>query len=216
MLKEKSRPLLFILLICLVIATVLGFRSHKTHSIDTSQFHGTLLDHPREIKAFTLTGIDKKPFTKNSLQGKWTILFFGFTHCGSLCPTTMAELGTMFRLLEAKKVSPLPNITMITIDPRRDTLKKLSQYVKAFNPNFYGAHEKTEGMEGLTQELGIAYTTVSRNPSNKSIYNDIEHTGALMLFNPQGKLIAFFTSPHHARSLAEDYQLLIHSYNSGT
>jgi protein SCO1/2 len=216
MLKEKSRLLLIFLLIFVIIGTLIGIRAHKTHSINTSGFHGTLLDHPREIKAFTLTGIDNKPFTKDSLQGKWTILFFGFTHCGSLCPTTMAELGKMFRLLEEQKVSPLPNITMITIDPKRDSLEKLNQYVKAFNPHFFGAHETTDGMEALTQELGIAYTTVTRHASNDSTYDDIEHTGALMLFNPKGELIAFFTSPHHAASLAEDYQLLIHSYNSGT
>lgn len=216
MLKEKSRLLLICLLICVIIGTLIGIKTHQSHLIDSSQFQGTLLDHPREIQAFTLMGIDKKPYTKKSMQGQWTLLFFGFTHCGSICPTTMAELGKMVRILENQKTSVLPKVVMITIDPTRDSIKKLNSYVKTFNPNFYGARETHLGMQTLTQELGIAYTTITQHDSNENTYNDIEHTGAVMLFNPKGELTAFFTPPHHAASLAEDYQLLIHSYNSGT
>jgi len=215
MLKGKIR-LLLLLLICIGIFTIIKFNTHQPYTIDATQFNGTLLDHPRKIKEFKLIGIDNKPYTKENLQGKWTLLFFGFTRCGSLCPTTMGELGKMMHLLEAQKISPLPSITMITVDPKRDSSERLSQYVKAFNSDFYGARETAAGMDTLTQELGIAYTSITRHASSEDAYDDIEHTGALMLFNPKGELAAFFTPPHRAASLVEDYQLLIHSYNSGT
>lgn len=209
MLKEKNRFTWILLLLFIVIGSFIVLKTHLFQRTDFSAFHGTLLDKPRIIKPFTLTGIDGKPYDQERLKGQWSILFFGFTRCGSLCPTTMAELGKMQRLLLNKNVSLKPQIVMITIDPKRDTLEKLNQYVKAFDSHFYGARGDARATHGLTQELGIAYTKVIRHSSTNSTYDDIEHTGALMLFNPKGELVAFFTPPHHAEALVEDYQLLI-------
>lgn len=177
--------------------------------VSTSQFQGTVLDKPREIKPFSLTGTDNQAFTNESLKGQWTMIFFGFTNCGSLCPTTMAKLSKMYWILEKKQIKPLPRVVMISIDPERDHLKKLEHYVKAFEPSFYGARGDGEVVKQMTQEMGIAYTKVALpNSLNKENY-DIQHSGAVMLFNPQGQLSAFFTTPHKATLLAKDYQLLV-------
>lgn len=172
-------------------------------------FHGTLLEKPREIEQFSLTGIDNKSFTNASLQGQWTIVFFGFTNCGYVCPTTMAELNKMYRLLEEKKVKPLPQIVMVSVDPQRDSLDKLDHYVRAFNPHFYGARGDEDVVRKMTREMGIAYAKVELPNSQNSENYDMQHSAALMLFNPQGELTAFFTTPHQADLLAKDYQLLV-------
>jgi len=82
---------------------------HANKILDVTQFHGTYLEHPRTINQFALTGTDGKPFDNASLQGQWTLIFFGFTNCGYLCPTTMAELGKMYRILQEKGVKDLPH-----------------------------------------------------------------------------------------------------------
>jgi protein SCO1/2 len=155
-----------------------------------------------------LTGIDNAPFTNASMKGHWTMVFFGFTNCGSICPTTMAELGKMYHLLEKKSAKNLPQVVMISVDPERDNLDKLSHYVKAFDPHFYGARGDESAVNAMTKEMGVAYakiaTPTDANPQNY----DIEHTGTVMLFNPNGELSAFFTMPHYASSLAKDYLML--------
>jgi protein SCO1/2 len=177
--------------------------------IDVSQFNGTFLEIPREINEFALMGIDSRPFNNQSLQGQWTLLFFGFTHCGYLCPTTMSELAKMHRILEEQGVQSIPKVVMISIDPQRDSLEKLSQYVKAFNPKFYGARGSGKMIKQMTREMGIAYAKIAMPKASDPTYYDVQHSGAVMLFNPRGELNAFFTTPHQANLLVKDYLQLI-------
>lgn len=164
------------------------------------QFHGTWIEPAREIQSFAFEGIDKQAFTQSQLQGRWTWVFFGFTTCPQLCPTTMAKLAKAYQQLKQQGVSPLPRIVMMTLDPKQDTLAKLGQYVHRFEPDFYGAKGKKAQMASFAHELGIAYIQTS---------NTIEHTGAVMVLNPEGKLQAFFNSPFSASELVENHQLLI-------
>lgn len=177
--------------------------------IDVALFHGTYLESPRAVNPFSLTGVDKRVFDNASLKGQWTMVFFGFTNCGFLCPTTMAELGKMYRILEDKGVTQLPRVVMISIDPERDSLDKLGQYVTAFHSSFYGARGDEEAIKLMTKEMGIANAKVANKDASNPQNYDVQHSGAVMLFNPQGELNAFFTTPHHADLLAKDYMLLI-------
>ena len=210
---KKNRVILTVTILVAFMALILGlFISQYVYSkkkIDISQFHGTYLEEPREVNQFNLEGIDQKKFDNASLKGNWTMVFFGFTQCGYLCPTTMAELNKMYGLLKEKGVKTLPHIVMISVDPERDTLKKLNVYVKAFNPNFYAATGNENSIKLLTREIGIAYTKVALLNGTDADSYDIEHTGTIILFNPQGELNAFFTTPHQAEVLARDYQSLV-------
>ena len=182
---------------------------HFKRKVDVAAFHGTYLENPRTVNQFSLTGTDQKPFNNQSLQGHWTIVFFGFTNCGYLCPTTMAELSKMYRALEKKGVKNLPHVVMISVDPERDNLDKLAHYVNSFHPSFFGATGDDASMKLMTREMGIAYGKVPNRDSTNPQSYDIQHSGALMLFNTQGELTAFFTTPHHADLLAKDYILLV-------
>lgn len=192
-----------------LIAGLFVFSHLTAKKLDISQFNGTILQTPRDIKSFSLMGIDKQEFNNSSLQNQWTMIFFGFTQCGSICPTTLAELANMQQLLIDAHVENLPRVVMISVDPERDTIERLQNYVTAFNPHFYGALGDSDSIEALTQELGIAYIKVMTKNNAESENYDIDHSGTIMLFNPQGKLSAFFTIPHQAKALASDYQNLL-------
>ena len=211
--SEKKKGIILTVTVVLAFVGLFAgiFVSHHIYfnkKIDASQFHGTYLEHPRTVNQFSLIGIDQKPFDNSSLQGQWTFVFFGFTDCGFLCPTTMAELGKMYRILGAKGIKNMPHVVMISIDPERDNFDKLRHYVKAFHPNFYGARGEENSIRLMAREMGIAYEKIVNKDSVDSKNYDFQHSGTLMLFNPQGELNVFFTTPHHADLLAKDYMLL--------
>lgn len=210
----KAKGVTFTVVILLALAGLfsgifVGQHMSFKKKVDVANFHGTYLENPRTINQFSLTGTDQKTFDNASLQNQWTLVFFGFTNCGYLCPTTMAELGKMYRILESKGVKDLPHVVMISIDPERDDQEKLGKYVTSFHPNFYGARGDDLSIKAMTREMGIAYAKVMDKDSNDPKNYDVQHSGAVMLFNPQGELNAFFTTPHRADLLAKDYMLLV-------
>ncbi len=201
--------------VALVLTGILVGSVYSKHSAALKKqavqnaFHGTLLTEPRPVNAFALTATSGEPFSETNLKNHWTMMFFGFTHCGFVCPTTMSELAKMYRILEGEHVAPLPQVIMVSIDPERDDLAKLRKYVTAFHPNFQGARGSEEMTRAMTKALGIAYAKTSVDPNSPAKQDDIEHTGAVMMFNPDGDLAAFFTGPHQAKNLAEDYRLMV-------
>lgn len=200
----KISTIIVLLLICFIF-----FQDAHNKKPDLRGLHATLLREPRLVNQFSLQATDNKPFTQHSLEKQWTLVFFGFTHCSLLCPTTMAELDKMYRFLQIKKAPVLPHVVMITLDPEQDSLSRLRQYVKAFNPNFSGARGSEKEIDAMTREFGIAYAKISNQTKKDSSQQDnIEHTGAILLFNPQGNLTAFFTTPHNAEIMANDFMLL--------
>ncbi len=164
-----------------------------------ASFHGTLLNTPRDVPSFSLMGTDHQVFDNAALQGHWTMMFFGFTHCGSVCPTTMATFAKMMRILEQRSLPIMPHVVMVSLDPAGDSLARLRHYVTSFNPNFYGARGDKKNLDVLTEALGIAYE------KNK----ELEHTGAITMIDPHGQVVAFFTMPHQALWLADDYVFLM-------
>lgn len=214
MLNTKKRISLTIGALACFAALVLGIFVAQ-HAPDEQkklreQFQGTLLDQPRDMHRFNLIGIDEKKFTRKSLKNHWTLVFFGFTNCESICPLTMAELGKMYRLLKKQHVSEAPRVVMISIDPARDTVAALSHYVKSFNPHFYGAVGSDKAVRDLTRELGVVYMRQEAQQGRAVENYNIQHSGTIMLFNPHGQLMAFFTPPHAAAALAADYELALH------
>jgi protein SCO1/2 len=205
--KLKAGGMLGFVLLGGLVASIQYFKSSPVDTM--SQFHGTYLERPRQVSTFTLEGIDNQAFNNDSLKGKWTLLFFGFTHCPSLCPTTMAELAKMYNILAYKKSSSLPRIVMISMDPMRDSTAKLSQYVRSFHKDFYAARGDIETIASLSRELGVVYERTSTGRDGLARGYTIGHSGALMLINPKGELNAFFNVPHSAPLLARDYLLLM-------
>lgn len=182
-----------------------GWMMPKT---DRVQYHATVLDHPRPMPVFALESTDGQHFDRQHLQGHWTFVFFGFTHCASICPVTMAELGKMYRLLAQDPDMPRPQVVMITLDPKRDPLARMQTYVQAFQPEFLGASGSVTAVQALADAMGIAYTRVMTNNTRHKKDYSIEHSGAVLLINPQAELTAFFTPPHDAKRMAQDYQKL--------
>ena len=204
---RKRRPVVW--LIAALILMGLGVLAETWYSkvtTPTPLLQATALDMPRALPAFDLVDTKNQAFNQRRLLGHWTFLFFGFTYCESVCPVTLAELSALARKIANQKELPQPQVVLITLDPDRDDLVRLMQYVTGFYPSFLGARGSLEALQPLLKDLGVAHERIVT--SQHVSHYTIEHSGAVMLINPKGQLVAFFTPPHHAADLAHDYKFL--------
>ncbi len=176
--------------------------------------NGVMLSQPRDIQFFTLYDFQGQKFTNANLQGKWTLMFFGFTNCPALCPTTMAELGNAYNQLTKNHISPLPQVVFVSVDPQRDTAQKVHLFATTFNKNFIGLRtDDLKTLNQITKDMSVMFTKIPSNPSNRdrdaNATYTIDHSGEIIVLNPQGQLIALLTMPHTAHSIMADYSRLI-------
>lgn len=194
-----------------VLALLFGmwaqFNGHPHQNKELVLQNGTAFPIPREVKPFELQNAkDGTPFTKAQLQGHWSMMFFGFTHCAMLCPTTLTTLNKFYGNLEAANFKEMPQVYFVSIDPERDSLKRIDSYVTSFNKNFKGATASEEVLDKITNEFNILF---SKNNPNKDEDYQIDHSGTVLLFNPEGNLAGLFSPPIDAKTLTEDYQAII-------
>jgi protein SCO1/2 len=167
----------------------------------------TVLSEPLAVPAFTFTDHQGKSFSNQELVGYWSFLFFGYTYCPDICPTTLSILAQVDKLLQEKQNLVKPRVIFVSVDPTRDTSQKLADYVAYFNPAFLGITGTEEQVRTLSRPLGIAY---QRSPGTETSENYlIEHSASILLVNPQGQVQALISPPHDATTIAEDYQKIV-------
>ncbi len=214
--EQQKRGISFtVIILAIVVSAILGVffaqirpGSKSTSAIPAYEYVGTVLKNSRPVSEFQLTGTDGKSYTNKNLKGHWTMVFFGFTNCAMMCPTAMRELSITYKLLQSDKVTPLPQILMVSVDPKRDTLKRMQQYVTGFDKSFVGAIGSDEKVRKMSYEMGIAYEKIIDKRKKKGDY-DIQHSGAIIVLNPQGEIKAFFNWPHKPSEMAQDYANII-------
>ena len=150
-----------------------------------------VLNTPRIFSDFELVDHRGEVFNQEHLQDVWTIVFFGFTHCPDICPTTLAILNDTYSKLKERERERM-QIVMISIDPERDSVEKLAEYVPYFNNEFIGVTGNKHLIKRLTAELNVAYNKV---PLDSDDYT-VDHSTQLVLINPKGHYHGFFKAPH--------------------
>ena len=166
----------------------------------------TVIPNPRPLKPFLLTDHKGEPFSNAELQRHWTFIFFGYTHCPDVCPTTLATLNQAARLLQKDQPEHAPRFVFVSVDPERDSLERLADYIPYFNANFLGVTGEQTALQKLTGQLGVLYRKVTEEPAASSYLMD--HSASVVLTDPQGRLNALFGAPHDAESIAHDFQAI--------
>ncbi len=166
----------------------------------------TLLDAPRPLSALMLIGHDGQPFDASRLRGHWTLMFFGFTHCPDICPTTLAVLAEARRALSDLPPASQPQVVLVSVDPGRDTPEQLARYVVHFDPSFLGATGTPDAIDALTRELGVAYMIGA--PDADGSYS-VDHSAAVFLIDPDAAWVAVFGTPHAAAAIARDFRAVV-------
>jgi len=218
--NKPLMPVSPVIIIIALIAVVLGgwISAHFFNNPDANRAQknltiksGTFLNTTRSLSDFKLTDHSEAAFTPQSLKGKWSFLFFGYTHCPDVCPNTLTVLKVIASQLE-KTMPKIANSTQtifVSVDPERDTPKHLKQFVQYFNQRFIGVTGPHVELQKLTKQLGILYAIgdIDNKDKNKKNYL-VDHSAHILLFNPQGHFQALFSYPHDARKLLKDYQLI--------
>lgn len=161
-----------------------------------------LFENPRSFKDFSLIDYNNNKFTSGNLQGKWSLIFFGFTSCPDVCPTTMAMLNRFYKKQQQGEFFSDLQVIMVTVDPARDTADKLLSYVKYFNDDFIGVTGDFLGLHRFATQLNIPFAKVPGGGENYQV----QHSGNVAIINPQGHYVGFFRSPLEFDNLNITYQ----------
>jgi protein SCO1/2 len=155
-------------------------------------------------KTLALTGHDGKPRTLADFRGKIVVLFFGYTHCPDICPTTLAEVATAMKSLgqDAARVQ----VVFVTLDPERDTPDVLSTYVPAFDTTFLGLYGDVAATQRVAKEFRIFY---EKRPGSAPGAYTLDHSAQSYVFDGQGRLRLLVRHDRIAQDLADDLRVLL-------
>ncbi|MBK4734746.1 SCO family protein [Noviherbaspirillum pedocola] len=169
-----------------------------------AQFRNTDVTGLGYARDFTLTDQNGKPRTLADFRGKAVVVFFGYTHCPDVCPTTMAEMAGVMKELgpQADRVQVL----FITLDPARDTPEVLKAYVPAFDPRFLGLSGSQEQIDAVAKEFRVFYQKV---PGKEPGSYTLDHTAGSYVFDPQGRVRLFVRHGQGPEPIAHDLKLLL-------
>ena len=159
---------------------------------------GLLWPNPKVLQDFSLTDEDGGAFDRNRLLGRWSLLFFGFTNCPDVCPTTLSVLKQARRRLG--DAAP-PQVVFVSVGPERDDPATLKRYVDYFDPAIVGVTGAPEALDTLTRQLGILYMKVGGEAPGEAYTMD--HTASILLLDPAARLVGLLSPPHDAAQIAE-------------
>jgi protein SCO1/2 len=172
---------------------------------DKPQFRGIDITGADYAQGFQLTDFDGKPRSLADFKGKVVVVFFGYTQCPDVCPTTMGEMAQVKKLLgpEGDKLQVL----FISIDPERDTPEVLKAYMASFDPGFLGLYAASpDALAQLAKDFKVYYKKVDgKTPTSYTM----DHTAASFVYDPQGRLRLYSRYGSGAEAMTDDVRLLL-------
>jgi protein SCO1 len=187
------------LLLCLALVAVAGCDNTppKFRGVDITGAAGYATD-------FKLTDHNGKVRTLADFRGKVVVLFFGFTHCPDVCPTTLADLRDVMKMLGADAAGV--QVLFVTLDPHRDKPELLAKYVPAFHPSFLGLYGEDAATRKTAKDFKIVHAI--REGQTPESYT-VDHTAATLILDTQGRLRLFHPYGLEAKLVAEDFKTLL-------
>lgn len=170
---------------------------------------GAAYAEPRPIPDFQLQDQDGEALSKSSLSGRWTLLYFGYTYCPDVCPTTLQTLGSLQRQLDERGIGDDVEVLFVSVDPARDTPERLAQYAPFFGPRVRGATGDDQSLSKLSEALGVVYARAGSGDDTDYL---VDHNSAVLLVDPQTRLYAVMTAPHTVDQLINDFLALREHY----
>ncbi len=166
----------------------------------------TLLPQPKPLGDFVLVDQNDQPLDRDALKGRWTFLAFGYTHCPDVCPTMMATYNVLEKELAQSGTEPQPEFLFVSVDPERDTPQQVGEYVGYFNPRIRGATAGHEVLRPLVAQLGVLYQRAEEQETAMGYM--VDHSASMLLLDPEARLAAIFSPPHHPQTMAADFRAI--------
>jgi len=217
----KKRSLLFngtLVLTLLITVSAIAFFSWKmnanNHTPAPEELEEYLFWQAKKLGDFTLTEADNQSLELDDLKGKWSFVFFGYTHCPDVCPMTLGVLGSAFSILKQDPAAykEIQGI-FVSVDPKRDTPELLKEYVSYFGPEFIGVTGSTEQINAFTRQIGALYAIHNAEEGEDQDSYLVTHNSAIFLVDPRGRLYGRFPPPQDAQNIASTFIKLRAFYN---
>jgi len=187
----------WLLLVAALCAGLAGFWLARELDRGAPQLaSGTWLPQSKTVSEFELTDSSGRPFTRRDLAGAPTLVFFGFTHCPDVCPTTLQKLAQVRRRAAVAGL----RVLFISVDPQRDTPPVLGVYVHAFDPQFQGLTGDPRTIAGLAANFGVAVNRVELPGGDYTM----DHSAVVFLLDESARIVAVFTPPFDVAALSKD------------
>jgi protein SCO1/2 len=161
----------------------------------------TLLEGGAQLPKVQLIDKMGQHFNTPDLSGKFSLLFFGFTHCPDICPLTLNVLANMHNDWATPTIA-VPEVVFISVDHTRDDPSTITNYLENFNSTFQGLSGSLEALDPLLKSLGVLVHT--QHQPGEQFYT-VTHNPTIYVISPEQKLIAVFSPPHEAKTIASDF-----------
>jgi len=204
---NKKLPIIFVVLGLAIVLPTFFMSSEPTPLKIPPELQGVFVDSPATVlPAFTLTDHNGEKFDNSRFKGKWSLVFFGFTNCPDVCPTSMTVLD---KVSQRDEIPADTQYVFISVDPKRDTPDKLKDFVGFFNEKFIGVSGEKAEIDKFKDPLGVIYDF--EGDTSTEDYN-VTHFAAIYIIDPQGRERAYVLPPHSVDQVAKAYQLVYEYY----
>ena len=205
----SKRNVIFILLILFSITGLFTYFQSLPSLLEKkpSLITGKILVKPMEIDNFELIDQNNEVFNKKSLQGSWTVLFFGYTNCPDVCPTTIYKLAEIKNGIKEDLPSANFNTVLVTLDPDRDSAERLDEYIGYFDETMLGVTGTYENIQSFTSSLSVFYQRI-----NKDEDYDFNHTASIFVFDKDGSLFATMSPANTVGELESDFFTILNNF----
>ena len=163
-----------------------------------------LYPEPREIRPFELRRTDGTVFDREALRGRWTLMFFGFTNCPDVCPTTLATLRGIGKVLASDPSAPPVGMVFVSVDPERDTPDVLRDYVAYFSKDVVAVTAEIPQLEAFARDLGVVF---AKSPLERGGYT-MDHSAQIVLLDREGRMAGIIRPPHDPAAIVSDLKRL--------
>lgn len=171
-----------------------------------------LFEQPRTLPAFSLQQSDGTPLVPGELQGHWTLVFLGFTHCPDVCPTTLAQLAQAQKAWASLPEATRPRVLFVSVDPERDTPDRVGEYAHAFHKDTLAATADIPALEAFARSLSLVFMKVPAAAGAPADQYSVDHSAALAVLDPQARMAGVVQQtgdgPLDARAIATDLAAL--------
>ncbi len=192
----RYRSIVVLALLALILAGCTSYR-----------FHGIPYEPPAPAPPIEGENWDASAFSLSNLREKVAIVFFGYTSCPDVCPTTLAEMRVLHENLGPKAGDVA--VVFVSVDPQRDTVQRLGEYVPLFNRAFFGIHVEPVALETVKQGYGVVAEKVYYDPKNSAVGYSIDHTARLYLIDKSGRLMTSYPYGSPVENIQKDVEHLL-------
>ena len=195
--------IVIVFIFLLLTATIWSITSKS--SSPPQDLIGVLRVEPKQLNSFKLIDQNGQLINEQIFKDKWTFVFFGYTSCPDICPVTLHVLNAAMDLLGKEQAEILSDtqVVFVSVDPGRDTVDGLSDYVTFFNKDFVGLTGDKKNIDNFTQQFGAGYMMGQEISPGEYL---VAHTSAIFLVAPDTAMVAAFSQPHNPATIVSLYK----------